>query len=156
MGSIDKINKDGFIALCDQNLKLVRTEYSLTQDKMALILGISKKTLVEVEKGRRSLGWSGAVCLSSIFCESAILKNIFGGEPSDLILSLAFRNMSPSYPKTMGGKVWWKNIKHIDGFKIQKNIISCHYRLLNEDDCRIISSFDLEEVKARLREEIGR
>lgn len=148
------MNKDEFVKMLDDRLKLVRTEYGLTQEKTAIVLGISKKTLVEIEKGRRSLGWTGAVCMASIFCESEILKNDFGGELSDLILSLAFEDINPTYPKTMGGKVWWKTTHKKDGYKIQRNIISFHYRLLDENDCRIISSFDLGEVKARLLEEI--
>ena len=61
-----------FISQMDQKLKLIRTEYGLTQEKMADILGISKKTLVEIEKGRRSLGWTGAVALASLFSGSPI------------------------------------------------------------------------------------
>ncbi|MBQ1471004.1 MAG: helix-turn-helix transcriptional regulator, partial [Eubacterium sp.] len=72
-------------------LKLIRTEYGLTQDKMALILGISKKTLVESEKGRRRLGWSEVVTLSTIFSGSQVLQNAFGGEISDIIAAVAFQ-----------------------------------------------------------------
>ena len=46
-----------FISEINGMLKLVRTEYGLTQEKMADVLGISKKSLVESEKGRRPLGW---------------------------------------------------------------------------------------------------
>ena len=73
-----------FVSQIDQKLKLIRTEYGLTQEKMADILGISKKTLVEIEKGRRSLGWSGAVTLTALFADSEILQNAYGGELSDL------------------------------------------------------------------------
>jgi Predicted transcriptional regulators len=44
------MGKKQFVKLMDEKLKLIRTEYGLTQDKMALILGISKKTLIEIEK----------------------------------------------------------------------------------------------------------
>ncbi|MDR1431401.1 MAG: helix-turn-helix domain-containing protein, partial [Propionibacteriaceae bacterium] len=53
------MNRESFIASCDDKVKLVRVEYGLTQDTMSHILGISKKTLVDIEKGRRSLGWTG-------------------------------------------------------------------------------------------------
>ena len=52
------MTRDEVVAVVNSKLKLVRTEYGLTQDKMAVILGISKKSLVESEKGRRSLGWT--------------------------------------------------------------------------------------------------
>ena len=38
-----------FIREMDIHLKLVRTEYGYTQEMMAAILGLSKKTLVEIE-----------------------------------------------------------------------------------------------------------
>ena len=148
------MDKESFVKMADQRLRLVRTEFGLTQEKAAKVLGISKKTLVEIEKGRRSLGWEGAVCFGSIFSESEILKNDFGGELSDLILSLAFSDVEVKYPKTMGGKVWWKTVIKYGEYKIQRNVISSHFRLLDKDDCRIISSFDLKTVKERLGEEM--
>ncbi len=50
------MEKQEFIKLMDEKIKLIRTEYGLTQEKMSEILGISKKTLVEIEKSRKSLG----------------------------------------------------------------------------------------------------
>ena len=50
-----------FISLMNSKIKLIRTEYDLTQEKMAEAIGLSKKTLVEIEKGRNSLSWSAAV-----------------------------------------------------------------------------------------------
>ena len=47
---------------------------------MAAVLGISKKTLVEIEKGRSSLGWTGAAAFAAIFRESGILQAQFGGD----------------------------------------------------------------------------
>ena len=55
------MNREEFIREMDTQLKLVRTEYGYTQEMMASILGLSKKTLVEIEKGRSTLGWMGAV-----------------------------------------------------------------------------------------------
>ena len=128
-------------------LKLIRTEYGLTQDEMSVIMGISKKTLVESEKGRRSLGWTECVALASLFAQSHVLQNSFGGDVSDMLSALAFSHVSVRYPQTMGGKVWWRTVEKSNGYRIQQNIISQHYRLLNADDCRLISSFDLEEIR---------
>ena len=140
-----------FVSRMNAMLKLIRTEYGLTQDKMAAILGISKKTLVESEKGRRSLGWTEVVALATIFSQSQILQNAFGGEVSDIIGAVAFEDVEVQYPDTMGGKVWWRVIQEEGGYKIQQNIISQHYRLLNEQDQRMISSFDLAEVQEYLK-----
>ena len=140
-----------FIKIASEKLKLIRTESGYTQDKMADILGISKKTLVQIEKDRSTLGWAGAVTLCTIFSNSEVLEMTFGGEPQDIILSLAFTDYERN-EKTMGGKVWWINIKLTGEFRIQRNIISEHYRILDGQDRRICSSFDYEYIKKRLQE----
>jgi DNA-binding XRE family transcriptional regulator len=98
------MDREAYIAKCDAKVKLVRTEYGLTQDKMAMALGISKKTLVEIEKSRKSLGWTTAVAFCTVFSDSEVLANVFGGNPSEIIAALAFDGEPASYPKTMGGK----------------------------------------------------
>ena len=112
---------------------------------MALILGISKKTLVEIEKGRSSLGWTGSVALCAIFGESEIIDGAFGGKPTDIILTLAFDGHEPP-PFTSGKKIWWQTVKETQSGLIQQNIISQHYRLLDRDGTRIASSFEFEDL----------
>lgn len=136
-----------FVSELDRQVKPVRAEYGYTQDVMAGILGISKKTLVQIEKGRSSLGWTGAVAFSTLFSGSQILSGLLGGEASDMVLALAFDTDRPTYPKTMGGKVWWYTVEQRGGFRIQQNMISRHYRVLDGDDGRICSSFDLKAVQ---------
>lgn len=140
-----------FIKIASVKLKLIRNETGYTQDKMAEILGISKKTLLQIEKGRSILSWAGAVTLCTIFRNSQVLEMTFGGEPQDIILSLAFTDFERD-EKTMGGKVWWTNIKLTDEFRIQQNIISKHFRILDGRDTRICSSFDYEYIQKRLQE----
>ena len=103
------MTKKEFAAALDSALKAVRKEYGFTQEKMAAVLGISKKTLVEIEKGRSSLGWTGAAAFAAIFRESFILQAQFGGDLDDLVEALAFAEAEPQYPKTMGGRVWWRH-----------------------------------------------
>ena len=146
------MTREELITKVNGRLKLVRTEYGLTQDKMAAILGISKKTLVESEKGRRSLGWTETVALTSIFTHSSILKDALGEDFNEMISALALEGVEISYPPTMGGKVWWREIKSAGGYRIQQNLISNHYRLLDEKDRRLISSFDLKEVEDYLED----
>jgi DNA-binding XRE family transcriptional regulator len=141
-----------FVGKCNEKLKLVRTEYEYSQDKMSLILGLSKKTIVEIEKRRSSLGWIGSVALCSIFPNSEILSGTFGGKQTDIIMALAFDGHEPNYPKTMGGKVWWNVIKARGSYKIQQNIISQHYRILDKDDRRVCSTFDYDDILERLDE----
>jgi DNA-binding XRE family transcriptional regulator len=141
-----------FINFVNQKIKLVRTEKGYSQDKMTEVLGISKKTLIQIEKGRSSLGWTNAVAFCTIFQDSEILNMTFGGDINYLILSLAFSNYNKEYCKTMGGKVWWRDVENLDNCKIQQNIISGHFRLLDADNRRICSTFDFEYVKLRLGE----
>jgi len=135
-----------FIEICDLKLKLVRTESAFSQEKMAVILGISKKTLVEIEKGRSSLGWIGSVALCSIFYNSEVISGAFGGKPTDIILALAFEGREPNYSQTIGGRIWWQTIMENEAYIIQQNNISQHYRLLRADGRRIASSFNLEDL----------
>lgn len=146
------MDRNEFIKKTDEKLKLVRNEYDYTLDKMAEILGISKKTLIQIEKERASLGWTGAVTLCTIFRDSEILGMVFGGRAQDIILTLAFNGYEAKYDKTMGGKIWWRELESKNGLRIQQNIISKHYRLLNDQGSRICSSFDYEYVLKRLNE----
>lgn len=146
------MTREEFVAELDRQVKLVRTEYGFNQEVMARVLGISKKTLVEIEKGRSSLGWTGAVALCTIFSGSQVLSGLLGGEAGDMVRALAFQNLQPTYPKTMGGKVWWRFVETVGSYTIQQNILSQHYRALDREDGRVCSSFDLEEVRQRLRE----
>lgn len=139
-----------FVSKADEKLKLVRTEYGYNQEKMADILGISKKTLVQIEKGRSSLGWTGAIALCTIFERSEVLEAAFSGGACDMILALAFQDSRPDYPKTMGGKLWWKTLEETEKYKIQQNIVSQHYRLLDQNDRRILSSFELQAIKEHM------
>ena len=146
------LNREEFVKIIDSKLKLIRHEKQFTQDKMAEIIGISKKTLVQIEKERSSIGWSGAVCVCTIFVDSEILQMLFGGDVQDIIRSLAFRNYEVDYDSTLGGKVWWMDIKINTKYRIQQNIITNHYRILNNNDKRVCSSFDDEFIKSRYNE----
>ena len=122
------MTKKEFAATLDSALKAVRKEYGFTQEKMAAVLGISKKTLVEIEKGRSSLGWTGAAAFAAIFRESCILQAQFGGDLDDLVEE--------------------------KGYRIQQNVVSGHFRLLDRENRRLMASFTLERVMERIKEEL--
>lgn len=146
------MTREQFVTELDRQVKLVRTEYGFTQDTMAKALGLSKKTLVQIEKGRASLGWTGAVALSTVFADSQVLAGVLGGEGSDMVRALAFADRPPRFPRTMGGKVWWRTAEVRGHYRIQQNILSQHYRLLDGEDRRLGSSFDLEQMRALAEE----
>lgn len=142
------MNRSEFVAQVSGQVRLVRAEFDLTQEKMALVLGLSKKTLVEIEKGRSSLGWPGTVTLCTLFSDSQVLQNAYGGELSDLLRALAFQHPPKAPRPTMGGRVWWRELRKDQGWRVQQNLVSQHYRILDPEDGRLFSSFDWREIEA--------
>jgi len=145
------MNKEEVIDIVSRKLKLVRTEYNFSQDKMAEVIGISKKTLVQIEKERNSLSWSTCIAVCSIFNESEILRMSFGEEPVKLVQVVALGKLYFPKNKTGGGKIWWKDVEETDYFKIQQNIVTFHYRILDDKNYRLYSSFDKEYIYEKFK-----
>nr|WP_275695556.1 helix-turn-helix domain-containing protein [Fredinandcohnia sp. SECRCQ15] len=141
--------------MLSEKLKLIRIEKGYTQDRMSEILGLSKKTLVQIEKGRNQIGWTSAVALCALFRDSEILQSILGGDPIDVIEIVGRNGINRAKERTMGGRIWWKDIEIKGHFRLQQNIISQHYRILDEEDYRWYSSFEREEAGQRLNELSG-
>jgi DNA-binding XRE family transcriptional regulator len=141
-----EMNKEEVITHMAQYIKLVRLESGYTQEKMAEILGISKKTLVQIEKGRISPAWYTVVTICALFRDSEILRIQFGDDALDTLTNLARQHVEYRKERTMGGKVWWKEIQRMSSFRLQQNIISQHYRILDDDDYRWYSTFDKAEA----------
>ena len=118
---------------------------------MALMIGISKKTLVEIEKGRSSLGWSGSVVLCSVFSISEILNDTFSADPLELMRNIAFENSEPNYKQANTYRIWWQPVIQNDDYLIEQNIVSQHYRLLSKDNKVIASSFNIDDLKKLIR-----
>lgn len=150
------MEKQDFVSLCNAKIKPVRGEYALSQDKMAQMLGISKKTLVEIEKGRSSLGWTGSVALCAVFVDSEILGQALGVPPTKEIPVLAREGIEQALPQTMGGRVWWRTVMKNQSYTIQQNMLFLHYRLLTADGRRIASSLILEDLLPKLGEPVPR
>ncbi len=146
------MNRKEFTDIMDKKIKLIRTESNFTQDKMAEMLGISKKTLIEVEKGRISMGWTCAVAVCMIFANSQILNSLFGGEMESIIQSLAFDKSHIEYEKTLGGIIWWQDVLKEEEYRIQQNIISRWYRILDKNNRKICSSSEYDYITRRLNE----
>ncbi|MGA3678148.1 MULTISPECIES: helix-turn-helix transcriptional regulator [Lysinibacillus] len=146
------MDKNEFINLINKKLKLIRTENNFSQEKMSEIVGISKKTLIEIEKGRSSLTWAGSVCIATLFEHSEIIQMTFGGDVDEVIKTVAFTHYDTNLSKTLGGKVWWRQLKELNGYKIQQNILSQHYRILDKENHRICCSFELDEIELRFKE----
>lgn len=146
------MNQTEAISLISSKIKLIRTEFDYTQDKMAEILGISKKTLVQIEKGRNQAGWTVCAATCALFRESQVLASVLGADPLEVLETIAHEKIDAPKDKTLGGKVWWKEIKTQGSFRLQQNVISQHYRILDEMDFRWYSSFEKADALQRLKE----
>lgn len=149
------MDRQEFIATVSTKMKLVRVEADYTQGYMAEVLGISKKTLVQIEKGRIQASWTVAVAFCTLFRDSEILQGTFGEDILEIISIVAFKNYEGAKEKTLGGKVWWREVAQQGHFRLQQNLLSQHFRILDQDNRRWCSSFDedyMRMVLARLGE----
>jgi DNA-binding XRE family transcriptional regulator len=146
------MNKESVKNIVSNKIKLIRVEKGYTQDKMADILGISKKTLVQIEKGRDSASWAIVVATCALFKESQILQSILGDDPLEIVTTVAHERIDSPKEMTLGGKVWWIEIVKKERYVLQQNVVSKHYRIIDENGYRWYSSFDKEEAITRLIE----
>ena len=140
------MNRELFIELVSKQLKMIRTEQGYSQDKMADVLGISKKTLVQIEKGRINASWTVVVAACAVFRDSDTLQAVLGNEPLEMITLILNKNIRPVGFPTMGGRIWWRDLEKDGTFKLQQNVVSQHYRILDRADRRVYSTFDKEDV----------
>ncbi len=111
---------------------------------------VFQKTLVQIEKRRTNAGWTNTVAICALFRDSEVLQSSLGDDPLVVIATLAHKNINNTKQKTLGGKVWWKQIQEKGNFRLQQNLISQHYRILDKQDYRWFNSFDLEEALGHL------
>ena len=146
------MTREEIIMQVSEKLRLIRTEAGYTQDKMAEIIGVSKKTLVQIEKGRVLAGWSTVVSICALFRETETVQFLFGNEPLEVLETVALNGIDLRKTKTLGGRVWWRVISQKNGFILQQNILSKHFRILDVQNYRIFSSFDEKLSKQRFKE----
>lgn len=146
------MNREEIIRLVSKKMRLIRVEQGFSQDRMSNILGVSKKTLVQIEKDRTEANWNIIISVVALFEQSEILQNVLGDEPLEVIRLVALEKIEHPTHKTLGGKVWWKEIEKRGLYKLQQNLISQHYRIIDELNYRWFSSFDKDEAMKRLNE----
>ncbi|MCA1061892.1 helix-turn-helix domain-containing protein [Rossellomorea sp. AcN35-11] len=149
------MTKEEIILIISDKMRLIRTEAGYTQDKMANIIGLSKKTLVQIEKGRVMASWTAVIAICALFKDSETLTASIGGEPLEIIETIAREGMDYRKEKTLGGKVWWRDVKKSEDYILQQNLFSQHFRILDIDDYRIYSSFDEKNAHKRFDELMG-
>ncbi len=150
------MTKDEIIRLISERIRLIRVEVDYTQDKMAEIIGISKKTLVQIEKERNEASWTTVVAVVSLFRETLTVQTLFGGDPLEVIETVSRESIDYRKEKMLGGKMWWKDLSSEKGYTLQQNMISQHYRILDDDQYRIFSSLDREVSEQKYKELVNR
>jgi len=146
------VTRDEIIRDVSEKFRLIRVEAGYTQDKMADIIGISKKTLVQIEKGRVRANWSTVIAICALFRETEIVQFLFGNEPLEVLETVAREGIDYRRSKTLGGRVWWRVVSKKNGYILQQNILSKHFRILDKKNFRIFSSFDEKHSKQRFKE----
>lgn len=146
------VDREEIIMQVSDKLRLIRTEADYTQDKMAEIIGVSKKTLVQIEKGRVFANWATVVSICALFRETETVQFLFGNEPLEVLETVAREGIDVRKRKTLGGRIWWKELSRKKGFILQQNILSKHFRIVNDKNYRIFSSFDEKYSKMRFKE----
>ena len=76
-----EINKNELTKKMSDNLLMFRKKLRLKQAELAEKIGISRQTLLEIEKGRRTMQWNTFVALLTVFradCGTSDLLGYFG------------------------------------------------------------------------------
>ncbi|WP_251554905.1 helix-turn-helix transcriptional regulator [Neobacillus muris] len=146
------MTREDIIIIVSEKLRLIRTEAGYTQEKMADIIGVSKKTLVQIEKGRVLANWPTVVSICALFRETETVQFLFGNEPLEVLETVARKEIDYRKTKTFGGRIWWRVLSRKNGYMLQQNILSKHFRILDKKNYRIFSSFDEKQSKQRFKE----
>lgn len=150
------MTRQDLIKVVSDNIKVLRAEYDYSQQAMANAIGISKKTLIQVEKDRILLSWTATCAACAVFRSSKLLTMTLGGDPAALVETLAHKYCY-TYEDT-GNKnyLFWDVIKDNGEYSLQKNIISEHYKIADKNGKRLFSSFDQEKAEAIYNEYTGK
>lgn len=124
------MDKQQFTDLLQTKFKMVRIEAGYTQDTMAQTIGLSKKTLVQIEKERVLPNWTTCVSLCALFRDSEVLQNTLGGDPLEVIQVIS--RGACAYPdQDNKNELWWTTIETDRDIILQQNKISNLYRVLD-------------------------
>ncbi|WP_188206045.1 helix-turn-helix transcriptional regulator [Alkalibacillus aidingensis] len=129
--------------------KLVRIEQELTQDEMSRILGISKKSLIQIEKGRILASWTVLVAFVALFNESALLKQTLGERnPVELIQSVGRTSIRLDIDRSSTYfHQFWETIDERKGLQLQRHHFFKHYRIIDQGLITHFRSTDIDETQ---------
>ena len=140
------MDRQKFTDLLQTKFKMVRIEAGYTQDTMAQTIGLSKKTLVQIEKERVLPNWTTCISLCALFRDSEILQTTLGGDPLEVIQVISRGECA--YPtKDNNNELMWTTIDTNNEFTLQQNKISNLYRVLDETHQPLFGSYKAREAE---------
>lgn len=147
------MNETELRTLLSPKFKIIRAEFNYTQDEMANMLGVSKKTLVQIEKGRTIASWPVVVTLVALFRDSQILQQELGDEDVVQIIQTISRK-SVEYKKyqSVNQNIWWSKIDEKNGYILQKNKVTNHYQIVDQFFEKQYSTFDKNDAQNYLEQ----
>ncbi|MRH42364.1 helix-turn-helix domain-containing protein [Aquibacillus halophilus] len=95
------MDQNFIIVHVSEKLKLIRVERGYTQEMMSSILGISKKTLVQIEKKRARANWTTVIAICALFNDSDVLHSVFGRDVFQLIKTIAHHQLEQPEKKDL-------------------------------------------------------
>ncbi|MGP4071969.1 helix-turn-helix transcriptional regulator [Piscibacillus sp. B03] len=147
------MNEQELVKILSSKIKLVRSEFNYNQDEMASILGVSKKTIVQIEKERQLASWSVVVTFASLFRDSTIIQQELGEEDVVYLLqTIARKNINLQNSQKWMNQSLWKVIDEKNGFILQRHVITKYYRIVDQLGYRVFSSFYKKSADKHFRE----
>lgn len=148
------LEREIFIAKVSSVVKDVRIESSISQETMAYILGMSKKTYVQVELKRRKLSWSETVTFCCLFKQSPTIVKHIGDNLLSNIATIASEEIE-ALSKTHSKSFWWNEIIRDSKSYILQNIITGQYKVFNNQDEEIFTTFSLDYIKEYIKKNMS-
>lgn len=147
------LEKEQFITKATSIVKDVRLALSLSQEVMAELIGMSKKTYVQVEMGRRRLSWAESVSFCCCFKSQKIIKDTFVDDPCTLAENITSDEAKPS---TGSGarSYWWVEITRGHNFFVQQNIMTGQYKILDLFGNVVLTTSSIDVIKEYVSQNI--
>lgn len=133
------MDREAFTKVIQSKFKIIRTEAGYTQDSMSQTVGLSKKTLVQIEKERIIPNWTTCVSICALFRDSDILTSTFGGDPLELAQVLSRGNAF--YPDYLKESLYWETVEEKEGWTLQRNKMNDLHRVLDPENRPVHASY---------------
>jgi len=142
----NEITKQDLTQKISKTLKLLRAEYDYSQQEMANSIGLSKKTLIQIEKNRLFLSWGATCAVCAVYRGSKLLQMELGEDPVNLVETLAHNDLQTYTGAQSRNYVFWDVVEESAEFTISKNIITDHYKITDKAGKKYGSSFDFKKI----------